>query len=160
MATAVDATYLPTDQECFDYIPPEAFPGMSITFYPHGRPVAGKRPEVGQVVRVPETNKYLSVWLPHKQQAFNSVRHINDPRLVRNPNLLEDGAWDYTDHDKKLRDRLADLESRLAELSGDRKADVEDEDHGRLAALESKFHSLSIKLGKLASEVGATSVKE
>ena len=72
-------------------------------------------------------------------QEYDSVRHVDDPKLILNTNYRKFGAWDYTDgakakmkKDKDLDERLTKLEKAVEELSGKRpKKSVEELDSPR-----------------------------
>ena len=60
-------------------------------------------------------------------QEYDSVRHVDDPKLILNTNYRKFGAWDYTDgakaktkKDKDLDERLTKLEKAVEELGGRR----------------------------------------
>ena len=60
-------------------------------------------------------------------QEYDSVRHVDDPKLILNTNYRKFGAWDYTDgakakmkKEKDLDERLSKLEKAVEELSGRR----------------------------------------
>ena len=62
-------------------------------------------------------------------QEYDSVRHVDDPKLILNTNYRKFGAWDYTDgakakmkKEKALDERLTKLEKAVEELSGRRQS--------------------------------------
>ena len=62
-------------------------------------------------------------------QEYDSVRHVDDPKLILNTNYRKFGAWDYTDgakakmkKEKDLDERLTKLEKAVEELSGRRQS--------------------------------------
>lgn len=147
MATAeVQEQRVPTDQECFDFVPPPCFPGMPVAFYREGRVNPKFAPEVGWVLKVPSARKTAVLYLPASGQTVSDVRHVSDPRLIRHPEVRNSGTWDYTPADSAAAERAALTEKRLAALEAK---------ETNLAAIESRLHSLSIKFGKLAKEVGS-----
>ena len=62
-------------------------------------------------------------------QEYDSVRHVDDPKLILNTNYRKFGAWDYTDgakakmkKEKDLDERLTKLEKAVEELGGRRQS--------------------------------------
>lgn len=49
-------------------------------------------------------------------RMLESVPHCSDPRVKENPNLRENGMWDFSPSDKAINDRLEKLESQMADL--------------------------------------------
>lgn len=150
MATEVQEQRVPTDEECFEFQPPPCFAGMPVAFWRDGRPSDKKSPDIGFVLKIPSNRKTLQLYLPASGQNISNVRHISDPRLIRHPNLREEGVWDYTPADCLNAERAALTEKRLAALEAAGKQDNED----RFTAIESKLQSLAVKFGQLKKTLG------
>lgn len=150
---------IPTDEEIFAFRAPPAYPGMTVSFFKGGmvdERAPGGGAEICTVCKVPAQRNHISVVNGATREVFTSVRHISDPTFLKRPHLREQGAWDYSPHDAMLAERWASMEKRVAELeqsAGGGDAEL-------LSELKSAVHSLKIKVGKLASEIGSTMVKE
>ena len=84
------------------------------------------KPErLAQVQEVWGPSNAIVVRLIDSGMTYDSCRHIDDPKLVENPNLRDDGGWDFTASTKQ---RWADekaLEERLQRLEAARAPGVE-----------------------------------
>ncbi len=85
--------------------------GEVVAWYPSG--LRSRRPEVGLCIRTADRNIHVLTALNGVKEA---VRHVDDPKLQRNADQREMGAWDFTDAHKQRQQQLSDLQGKLAEL--------------------------------------------
>lgn len=78
------------------------------------------RQELGFIIKVNPRN--VSVRLANGR-VHTSVRHIDDPKLLVNQEQAENGAWDFTEHDRKraaerieFLEEISSLRARVASL--------------------------------------------
>ena len=102
------------------FVMPPIGVGQRVLIYHQGTKESGKLPSMGHVRKVYGDKALVQ---SYDNQFYNTVPHIDDPRLVNNPDLRQEGAWDYTSDDlavKKFmedtRDKLAALERQVAGL--------------------------------------------
>lgn len=88
--------------------------GDMVLFYPRSV-ISESNSEVAFVTNV--HNKSLKVVVG--VQGHDDVYHKDDPRIERNPDLKIEipGVWDFMES-KSLRDRVIELEERVAKLEG------------------------------------------
>lgn len=77
---------------------PEVVIGTPVTFYATGM-VAGTEPRIGFVVKMSRSGRNL-VLRAAGGGYYESVRHIDDPKLKINADHRENGAWDFTEYHK------------------------------------------------------------
>lgn len=142
---------LPSDQECFDFVPPECCLGDKVHFWAKGKADPKVRPEVGIIVERPTTRKTITVHLLHTGVNKTTVRHVSDPNLVRRPNLRDQGAWDFMQTDKELIEWRKGIDEKLALL--ELKLD-------QIEAVERRLHSLAVKVGHLKGKAESPETSE
>lgn len=92
---------------------PRPAKGQNVVWYPDGD--RKKLPEVGFVREV--ANRSITIML--NGGAYDTVRHVDDPILLRNEFQRTNGAWDFAENDRdlaKLKEQVASLERKIAEL--------------------------------------------
>ena len=90
---------------------PEVVIGTPVTFYATGM-VEGTEPRIGFVVRMSRSGRNL-VLRAAGGGYYESVRHIDDPKLKINSDHRENGAWDFTEYHKDTKLAAAELAERL-----------------------------------------------
>jgi len=90
---------------------PEVAIGTPVTFYANGME-SGTEPRIGFVVRLSRSGRNL-VLRAAGGGYYESVRHINDPKLQINSDHRENGAWDFTEYHKSLETSRKALAKRL-----------------------------------------------
>jgi len=90
---------------------PEVAIGTPVTFYTTGM-VAGTEPRIGFVVRMSRSGRNL-VLRAAGGGYYESVRHIDDPKLKINSDHRENGAWDFTEYHKSNEIAARALSKRL-----------------------------------------------
>ena len=98
---------------------PEVAIGTPVTFYTTGM-VAGTEPRIGFVVRMSRSGRNL-VLRAAGGGYYESVRHIDDPKLKINSDHRENGAWDFTEYHKDTlmaAKALAKRLNRIEEVMG------------------------------------------
>ena len=93
---------------------PEVVIGTPVTFYTTGM-VAGTEPRIGFVVRMSRSGRNL-VLRAAGGGYYESVRHIDDPKLKINSDHRENGAWDFTEYHKETKLAAATLDERLSRI--------------------------------------------
>ncbi len=78
---------------------PKPTKGSAVLWYPHGQ--KSESPETGFILKIGHRN--LVVMLG-SGVAKETVRHIDDPKLLMGVSQRENGAWDFTDEAKLLRE--------------------------------------------------------
>lgn len=111
-------------EECDAFVMPRPAVGQAVVWYPSG--TKESLPETAFVLRVGTKNCVIQ---RASGMAMESVRHINDPKLALNAFQRETGAWDFTEYDKQIQEKLGsgdslaarvkDLEARVAQLEAD-----------------------------------------
>jgi hypothetical protein len=92
---------------------PRPSKGQNVVWYPDGD--KKKTPEVGFVREVAKR----SITIMLNGGAYDTVRHVDDPILLRNEFQRVNGAWDFAENDRdlaKLKEQVACLERKIAEL--------------------------------------------
>jgi hypothetical protein len=87
--------------------------GQQIVWFPDAD--RKKTPEVGFVREV--ANRSLTILL--NGGAYDTVRHVDDPLLLRNEFQRVNGAWDFAENDRdvaKLKEQVCAMERKIAEL--------------------------------------------
>ena len=98
---------------------PEVVIGTPVTFYTTGM-VEGTEPRIGFVVRMSRSGRNL-VLRAAGGGYYESVRHIDDPKLKINADHRENGAWDFTEYHKDTlmaAKALAKRLNRIEEVMG------------------------------------------
>jgi len=98
---------------------PEVVIGTPVTFYTTGM-VSGTEPRIGFVVRMSRSGRNL-VLRAAGGGYYESVRHIDDPKLKINSDHRENGAWDFTEYHKDAlmsAKALAKRLNRIEEVMG------------------------------------------
>lgn len=106
-----------SDTENFEM--PEVAIGTPVTFYATGM-VEGTEPRIGFVVRMSRSGRNL-VLRAAGGGYYESVRHIDDPKLKINADHRENGAWDFTEYHKDTlmaAKALAKRLNRIEEVMG------------------------------------------
>lgn len=88
--------------------------GDMVLFYPRSV-ISESNSEVAFVTNVHNKSLKVAVGV----QGHDDVYHKDDPRIERNPDLKIEipGVWDFMES-KSLRDRVIELEERVAKLEG------------------------------------------
>ena len=117
---------------------PEVVIGTPVTFYANGM-VEGTEPRIGFVVKMSRSGRNL-VLRAAGGGYYESVRHIDDPKLKINSDHRENGAWDFTEYHKDalmsakaLSKRLSRIEEVMG-LSGPIKAKATNPDGEKVSA--------------------------
>ena len=106
----------PTNEELHNFVMPEVVVGTPVTYYPTGM-IEGSDVRVGFIIRISRSGRNVVVRTADGGH-FESVRHIDDPKLKLNVDHREAGAWDFTEfHKAELVERQG-IESRLDRLEG------------------------------------------
>lgn len=103
---------------------PKAPPGIQVLWYRNG--VRDKtRVEVAYMLNAGERTASIHAMMTGRR--IDSVRHVDDPKLLLSNDQRENGAWDYTDDykefmnfQKQIEDRLQFLERQVVRMSADR----------------------------------------
>jgi hypothetical protein len=98
---------------------PEVVIGTPVTFYANGM-VEGTEPRIGFVVKMSRSGRNL-VLRAAGGGYYESVRHIDDPKLKINSDHRENGAWDFTEYHKDAlmsAKALAKRLNRIEEVMG------------------------------------------
>ena len=93
---------------------PEVAIGTPVTFYANGM-VEGTEPRIGFVVRLSRSGRNL-VLRAAGGGYYESVRHIDDPKLLLNSDHRENGAWDFTEYHKSVEIASKMLAKRLSRI--------------------------------------------
>lgn len=102
-----------------EYVMPSVHLGQVVAWYE-----AGEKSRQPALLRVTKINSRLiegQLLSPGAEREKFSVRHVDDPALYSQQAgdwRRRFGAWDYSDADKALNDRLKSLEDRLGALEG------------------------------------------
>jgi hypothetical protein len=114
-----------TEDLAREFVMPPVDPGDEVLWFPIAD--RNKPPHIA-VVRANYHQQIEVTTRGPVGQEYDSVRHVDDPKLILNPNYRKFGAWDYTDgakakmkKEKDLDDRIARLEKAVEELSSSRK---------------------------------------
>lgn len=117
MSTAVAEPEKKEQSPPAEYVMPTVRFGQQVAWY-HGGDANG-RPTLGTVEEVGSRTVTL-VCISSGRGLFlkQSVRHISDPGFKANPNIRDDGVWDYTDYDKEQMSWRKRVEARLETRKG------------------------------------------
>ena len=115
-----------TEELARTFVMPSVDPGDEVLWFPLAD--RNKPPHIA-VVRANYHQQIEVTTRGPVGQEYDSVRHVDDPKLILNTNYRKFGAWDYTDgtkakmkKDKDLDERLTKLEKAVEELSGRRQS--------------------------------------
>ena len=99
------------------YRMPEPFDGQTVLWFPEGKRDVGEYPHfAGIVIRKGYNSLELNVLRPDsKPTHFIGVRHVDDPH-VREADL-QNGAWDFTEWDKKIMESMKQPFNRLPSVT-------------------------------------------
>jgi len=101
----------PTNEELHNFIMPEVVVGTPVAYYPTGM-IEGSDVRVGFIIRISRSGRNVVVRTAEGGH-FESVRHIDDPKLKLNVDHREAGAWDFTAFHKAELVERRDINSRL-----------------------------------------------
>ena len=102
-----------TEVQPATYVMPKIGVGQRVLFYSQGTKETGRLPSMAFVKKVHGRSIVLQTF---DGSAFTSAPHVSDPRLKDNPDLRQEGAWDYTDDDLKFQAFMDDMTDRMAKL--------------------------------------------
>jgi hypothetical protein len=91
---------------------PFATPGMPILWYPRGT----YDRTTCSVAYMIHCGHRTAVLLTSTGQRRDAVRHVSDPKLSLSEDQRENGAWDFTDEYKRMKQMEASLMSRLGAI--------------------------------------------
>lgn len=93
------------------FVMPKPARGQQVLWYPRG--IKSETPEVAFCREVGKRGIVLAIG----GVSYESVRHIDDPKLALNEHQREGGAWDFPgDPTAELQSKFAKLEERFAAL--------------------------------------------
>lgn len=107
MATEVDP-----QQQAHDFVMPEVQLGTAVFFYPNH---VTTHPHLAWVTKIGKTGKNI-VLRTAERMVYDSVKHVDDPRLDWNIDHRESGSWDFTDEWKRLEEERRLIKARLDAL--------------------------------------------
>jgi hypothetical protein len=110
----------PTNEELHNFKMPEVVVGTPITYYPTGM-TEGSDVRVGFIIRVSPSGRNVVVRTADGGH-YESVRHIDDPKLRLNADHREAGAWDFTAFHKAELVERQEIIGRLDRLEGRKSA--------------------------------------
>ena len=110
----------PTNEELHNFKMPEVVIGTPVTYYPTGM-TEGSDVRVGFIIRVSRSGRNVVVRTADGGH-FESVRHIDDPKLRLNADHREAGAWDFTAFHKAELVERKKIVGRLDKLEGRKSA--------------------------------------
>ena len=97
---------------------PKVAAGTAVIFYPTGR--RDSHVTVAFLVRTSRTGRNVMLKTVDGL-VYDAVRHVSDPKLEINSDHRENGAWDFTDEYKLMRDSYRDVLARVEALEGARR---------------------------------------
>ena len=106
----------PTNEEIYNFVMPEVVVGTPVTYYPTGM-IEGSDVRVGFIIRISRSGRNVVVRTADGGH-FESVRHLDDPKLKLNADHREAGAWDFTAFHKAELVERQEIISRLDRLEG------------------------------------------
>jgi hypothetical protein len=106
----------PTNEELHNFVMPEVVVGTPVTYYPTGM-LEGSDVRVGFIIRISRSGRNVVVRTADGGH-FESVRHIDDPKLKLNVDHREAGAWDFPEFHKAALVERQGIEIRLDRLEG------------------------------------------
>ena len=95
-----------------DFFMPEVELGTPVFYFPFHNLNAGR---LGFVVEVSRTGRNVTIKAP-SGATWDSVRHVEDPKLSWNSDHREGGSWDFTDEHKRLEKERHEIKARLDAL--------------------------------------------
>ena len=107
-------TDVPTQDEINGFEMPDVALGTPVTFYLNGLR-DGTEPRIGFVLRISRSGRNVVIRTAEGGH-YESVRHINDPKLRINSDHRENGAWDFTDFHKAEEKKRQLIDARIAAL--------------------------------------------
>jgi|DEB0MinimDraft_6_1074348.scaffolds.fasta_scaffold00593_8 hypothetical protein len=92
---------------------PKPCRGETVIFY-YGCSMSKNNEDIAFITSVEDRQ----VSLAFRSVGYADVYHVDDPRLVDNPDLRNsiDGVWEFTSEKLKLYARLEEIEQRIASL--------------------------------------------
>jgi hypothetical protein len=87
--------------------------GENVLWWRHGTTTVGD-PEVAFILKIGQRNVKLRT---ADGMIYQTVLHVDDPKLKLNEHQREPGAWQFAEADSKLHARVVALEAKVAELS-------------------------------------------
>ena len=95
-----------------EFVMPKVELGTAVFFYPNHNLT---HPHLAWIVNIGKTGKNV-VLRTAERMVYDSVKHVDDPRLDWNVDHRESGSWDFTDEHKRLEREREDLKARVAAL--------------------------------------------
>ena len=135
----------PTSEELHNFVMPEVVVGTPVTYYPTGM-IEGSDVRVGFIIRISRSGRNVVVRTADGGH-FESVRHIDDPKLKLNVDHREAGAWDFTAFHKAELVERKKIMGRLDKLEGKKAAAPL-----ALESIEEPYSSLRAKAIELGIE--------
>ena len=106
------ATEVSPQQEAHDFEMPKVQVGTAVFFYPNH---VTTHPHLAWVTSIGRTGKNL-VLRTAERMVYDTVKHVDDPRLKWNVEHRESGSWDFTDEWKRLEEERRLIKARLDAL--------------------------------------------
>ena len=106
------ATEVSAQKEANDFQMPEVKLGTAVFFYPRH---ITTHPHLAWVMKIGKTGKNI-VLRTAERMVYESVKHVDDPRLDWNVDQREFGSWDFTDEWKRLKEEHRLINARLDAL--------------------------------------------
>lgn len=107
MSTAVEEVKPPA------YVMPSVGLGQRVLVYSQGTKDNGKQPAIGHVRKVYGRTAVIQTY---DGNFYGTIPHITDPRLKDNPDLRQEGAWDYTEDDLFLKQFVEEVTGKISQL--------------------------------------------
>ena len=101
-------------RDCDQFVMPLILQGDDVAYY--DSTLAESRKVLGFVMKVRNTKRSVTVFVPSSGAVFELVRHVSDPKVKDAPEFRENGCWDYSDRYKLQTAALADLNARVTRL--------------------------------------------
>ena len=105
---------VPTQEEIQSFQMPEVEVGTPVTFYSNGLK-EGTEPRIGFILRISRSGRNVVIRTAEGGH-YESVRHIDDPKLQLNSDHRENGGWDFTEFHKQECKEREELRARVAAL--------------------------------------------
>lgn len=100
-------------QESVDsFVMPRPMRGQSVLFFRNGQ--KGGEAEVGFVLKVAKRNIVINL---ASGLAYDTVRHVDDPKLQISVEQRSGGAWDFTEDWKEIQALRKDVTSLTAQVT-------------------------------------------
>jgi hypothetical protein len=81
-------------KQCEQYIMPAIEAGHDVDYYEPT--MNASRKVIGFVLKVSNSRRSVTVYVPSTGKIMQLVRHLSDPKLNESDDHRENGAWDYS----------------------------------------------------------------